>query len=138
MNEQLIVSFLLLIESMLGYPPPQDMPPITRMPASELAERVCGAPCPVEAAFIAGEGILLDDALDIDGDAYAQSVLVHELVHVVQHANGTHAEMTPCRRHTVREYEAYAVQEEYLLRRTGNGLRGLHKGNRVWPRCFDD
>lgn len=138
MNEQLILTFLLLIESVLGYPPPDGIPPITRLPAAELADRVCGAPCPVQAAFIAGEGILIDEALDLDHDAHAQSVLVHELVHAVQHANGTHPDMKPCQRHTVREYEAYAVQEEFLLRRTGNGLRGLHKGNRVWPRCFDD
>jgi hypothetical protein len=138
MNEQLVLSFLLLIESVLGYPPPDAIPPITKLPAIELVMRVCGAPCPVQAAFIPGEGILIDETLDLDHDAHAQSVLVHELVHVVQHANGTHSEMTPCRRHTYREYEAYAVQEEYLRRRAGSGPRAMPRGNRMWPRCFDD
>ncbi len=138
MNEQLILAFLLLIEAILGYPPPDSIPPITRLPAAELAERICGAPCPVKAAFIVGEGILIDETLDLDNDAYARSIFVHELVHAVQHANGTHVEMKPCRRHAAREYEAYAVQDAYLRRRTGSGVLGIQKGNRMWPRCFDD
>jgi len=137
-SEQLIVTFLLLIESVLGYPPPDGIPSVTRLPAAVLAERICGAPCPVRAAFIADEGILIDDALDLDNDAYARSIFVHELVHAVQHANGTHAAMRPCQRHAAREYEAYAVQDAYLRRRTGNGVLGIQKGNRMWPRCFDD
>lgn len=137
-GEAVLLTLSMLIESIAGYPVPDTWPEIHRMPAPEIAERVCGAPCPIAAAYITGEGILIDEKLDLVMDAFGQSVLLHELVHAAQDENGAYREMLVCRRHTEREYEAYRVQDEYLRRVTGRGLPGLHRGNRVWPTCFDE
>lgn len=137
-SEALLLSLVMVIETITGTPRPDTLPAIQRLPAVEIALTVCGAPCPVKAAYIRERGILIDDALDLDHDSFAQSILVHELVHAAQDREGLFAELPVCRRHIEREYHAYWVQNEYLRRIGASRLIGLYKGNRLWPRCFDD
>lgn len=54
--------------------------------------------------------ITLANSVDLD-TIYGQSVLLHEMVHAVQHRDG---EIPPCSAHF--EHEAYAVQAAYLSR----------------------
>lgn len=137
-SEALLVTMFMLIESIAGFAPPAETPQIHRLPVAEIAERVCGRPCPVQAAYLRDQGILIDERLDLNRDSYAQSILVHELVHAAQHRDGTYSVMPPCRRHAEREYQAYWVQDEYLRRVGASNLVVMHKGNRIWPRCFDE
>ena len=130
-GEAVLLTLFMLIKSIAGYPVPEEWPDIHRMPVAEIAERVCGAPCPIRAAYIAGEGVLIDEELDLVMDAFGQSVLLHELVHVAQDESGAFSQMPACRRYSEREYEAYWVQDEYLRRVTGSGLPGLFHGNRT-------
>ena len=72
-------------------------------------------PCRARAFFAPGEGIFLDASLDLKGDFYERSILVHELVHFLQHASGRFdAEKGPCARHSAEETEAYDIQNKYL------------------------
>ena len=137
-SEALLVTLFMFIESIAGYPPPVERPEIHRLPVEAIAERVCGRPCRVRAAYISGEGILIDDSLDIEQHAFAQSVLLHELVHAAQDRDGAFSDLPDCRRHTQREYEAYWVQGEYLQRTVGSSFDGLDNGDRLRPRCFDE
>ena len=58
---------------------------------------------------------MLSDELNIEHDLYDRSILLHELVHHVQHVNAKFGELhTSCERRAVAEQEAYALQNRYL------------------------
>ena len=44
--------------------------------------------CPVLAMYLHGNTIFLDDRLDVHGNDYHTSILLHELVHYVQQQSG--------------------------------------------------
>lgn len=127
----------LVIRLIAGYSLPDHHPQVTQLPQQEIAARVCDWACPVRAVYISGTGVLIDAALDLERDPFAQSVLVHELVHFLQDTNGTFSQFPPCKRISEREREAYWIQDEYLLRLSGNGLTGMHYSNRFMRPCID-
>ena len=113
--QALVSSLLLNISSISGYSIPAKPPDVFRIGAAQVQERVCSKPCRARAFFAPGEGIFLDASLDLKGDFYERSILVHELVHFLQYASGRFdAEKGPCARHSAEETEAYDIQNKYL------------------------
>jgi len=108
---------LLVTAALLGgYPQGAPLPPVKAVPQGALATRFCGGPCGIQGAYVPGEGVLLADRLDIDGNPLDRSVLLHELVHYLQDTNGRFAADGPCDRWREREIEAYTLQDSYLSR----------------------
>ncbi len=136
--EQILTTLFLVIESIAGYPVPDAHPSVEAMPQTEIADIVCGRPCNVRAVYLKDRGVLIDETIEFQRDAFGQSVLAHELVHYLQDKNGAFSDMTPCKRQSALEHEAYWVQDEYMRQATGNGLIAMHYSNRLWPRCFDE
>ena len=113
--QALVSSLLLNISSISSYPIPAKPPDVFLIGAAQVQERVRSKPCRARAFFAPGEGIFLDASLDLKGDFYERSILVHELVHFLQHASGRFdAEKGPCARHSAEETEAYDIQNKYL------------------------
>lgn len=136
--DALMLTLFTVIASFGGYEQPDHYPTVSQLPATEIAARVCDRGCRVRALYITSEGILIDETLDLQRDPFGQSVLVHELVHFLQDANGTYSALAPCRRQSEREREAYWIQDQYLQRIGHGGMKGVHYSNRFWPRCFDE
>jgi len=108
---------LLTTAALLGhYAVPNPPPAVTRLSQQELAARACGGTCHARGAYIPGQGVLLLDTLDIDGDPQDRSVLLHELVHYLQDRYGRFAREPACGRYADRELEAYSIQDAYLSR----------------------
>lgn len=101
-----------------GYPMPQQKAEIVRVPHAYLVERACGGrECKVMGWFPPGQTIYLDERLNPKDSLFAASVLVHEMVHHLQHEAGR---LDPakwsCENSIQLEREAYAIQREFLLR----------------------
>ncbi|MDP6515364.1 MAG: hypothetical protein QF926_01905 [Alphaproteobacteria bacterium] len=133
----LLAKLFLLIRIISDYPEPAEAPTIHRLPQAELAAHACARPCILRAYYSRGGAIYIDETLDLAGDKYARSVLVHELVHYLQDLNGTHADQEACIRGPLLEREAYWVQDQYLRKVRGPMLSGLHYTNRFWRPCED-
>ena len=69
-----------------------------------------------------------DETLRIEDNAYERSILLHELVHYVQHATGKFSAVSGfCNRKSAEEMEAYKIQNMYLSRQR-TGRRALYTG----------
>lgn len=112
---QIVAELLVTLKVLGGYPPAEVPPEVILLPRGQLEERVCGAPCGVQAAYIVNVGVLLADDLPL-AEPRTRAILLHELVHHAQDAHGRFAEADPCVRWRLRESEAYAVQNRYLRR----------------------
>jgi hypothetical protein len=123
---RLAAELFVTIRLLSGYPVPDAIPPIHSVPQAELAARVCGQPCAVQGYYLAGEGVFIDQALDVEGDARARSILLHELVHHLQGMSGRFDALPACTGWYARESEAYRIQNEYLQR--SGSTRMFHPG----------
>ena len=113
--QALITTLLLNINALSGYPIPAQLPQVNLVPAAEIQRRVCDKPCRVRAFYAQGEGVFIDSSLDLKGSMYDQSILVHELVHAMQHTNGRFDhEGSGCARYEAEEVEAYDIQNKFL------------------------
>lgn len=122
--QDLMAELMVFVVSSTGYGVLPDLPEVAPVARPQLEQRVCGKPCPVMALFDSEEGILVDDSLDLLDDPAAQSVLLHELVHVLQwHAAGGPARQ--CEEWAAREREAYRVQFAWLASRNFDGHRSV-------------
>jgi hypothetical protein len=92
------------------------IPAVHLVPSAELAQLACRGNCTVQGAYLPERGILLADSLDPLADPGARGVLLHELVHHVQHRQARYAEAPPCERYMLREREAYAIENRYRAR----------------------
>jgi hypothetical protein len=116
-------NLLAVIQGLAGYPIPEQLPDIHVVPQSVIAELVCKAPCRVQAFYHPDSGVLVDEKLKLDTDVYAQSILLHELVHHDQQISGRFETLpTECHRRSAAETEAYEVQNRFLAQR-GVSLR---------------
>jgi hypothetical protein len=99
-----------------GYPVPEALPEIHRVPQSELQQRVCaGKRCAVQAFYHPEWGVFVADSLDLQNDPFDRSILLHELVHHLQKTTGKfNAVPGNCNRRTAQELEAYEIQNRYL------------------------
>lgn len=113
--QPLIARLLLNISALSRYPIPDRLPDVHVVPASEIQQRVCDKPCRARAFFVPGEGVFIDASLNLTGNMYDQSILVHELVHALQHVNGRFSyEENGCARYAAEEVEAYDIQNKFL------------------------
>lgn len=115
---EVVASLFLAVSQLTDYPAPRELPPIHVLSEREMAQRLCAGPCGVRAFYLDGQGVYLRDDLDIVDDLKARSILLHELVHHIQHETGRFAAMNACERWLAREDEAYRIQNAYL-----SGLR---------------
>jgi hypothetical protein len=109
-----------------GYPAPQRLPEIVKQPHSFFVQQACnGHECKVMGWYAGGNKLYIDATLDPENDLLASSVVVHEMVHYLQAVargddalkSGAAFGAAPTCQQLVRwEYEAYAVQREYILR----------------------
>ena len=113
---QLLLELFTAIKLLSGYPMPADLPQIHRVSRSQLEARVCRTSCRVKAFYIKGEGVYIDEELDVEQDLPARSILLHELVHHLQGVTGKFDSLPDCRSWYVKEFEAYDIQNRYLRR----------------------
>ena len=114
----LAIELLASVQTLSGYPAyptPGPLPEIHQAPLAEIRERFCQGHCAVQAFYKPEEGIYIDEAFDLEHDAFARSVLLHELVHHLQRVQGTFQGMpSACDRWYAAERQAYAIQNRYL------------------------
>lgn len=112
----LVVELFTTIQILAGYPAPQSGPEIHVVPHAVIEEKICLSPCKrIKAFYHPDWGVYLDESLDLTGNSFDRSILMHELVHYVQHTKGAY-EVLPsdCERRNAEEQEAYQVQNRYL------------------------
>ncbi len=99
-----------------GYPVPETLPSIAYRPRAFFNKQVCsGSACKAVGWYNDQNIIYLDDKYRYeDQDDFANSLLVHELVHFLQHHSGRFDSLS-CDDSLAREREAYAVQNDFLV-----------------------
>jgi hypothetical protein len=111
---QLLLELFTAIKMVSGYPVPETLPEVHRVPRAQLEARICRSICRVKAFYLKGEGVYIDQELDIERDLPARSILLHELVHHVQGVTGKFDSLPDCYGWYAREREAYQIQNQYL------------------------
>jgi hypothetical protein len=113
-SAKLVAALLTAISGYTGYAIPGDPPHVTTLSHDALAQQVCGRPCQVFGFTWPSGEIVIDEALAIDGDPVATSILVHELTHFLQLKSVARAQPVDCRIWNEREREAFNVQRRWL------------------------
>jgi len=111
---QLIDSLVDAITRLSSFRKPATMPHITRVSRAEIERSICSGPCMVKAWYVPDEGVFFDESLTPETNLIHRSILLHELVHFVQEANGEAEGLDPCHRWVQREQQAYELQARYL------------------------
>ena len=100
-----------------GLPAPEKMPEIALVSHGELVDAACsGRECKVMGWFPPGDTIYLDQRLNPQDNLLASSIVVHEMVHYLQHQTAAKELPFDCVSTIALERQAYGVQREYLLR----------------------
>jgi hypothetical protein len=102
-----------------GYMRPTGRPHVYPITHYEIRRDIClNFNCSAVAFFNpATDAIYVDDRLQLTNDAVAQSFLVHEMVHYLQHITGKigdSAVLETCEQRMALEMEAYRVQNRFL------------------------
>lgn len=99
-----------------GYSAPEHAPDVQFEPHSFFVERVCGGKECTAVGWYNDQGIIyIDEQYRNDDSEFATSLIVHELVHYLQHQSGKY-DSKSCVDSVTREREAYHVQNEYILK----------------------
>ncbi|HEV8260088.1 MAG TPA: DUF6647 family protein [Burkholderiales bacterium] len=133
----LMVELFTAIRLVSGYPSPDVLPQIQRVSVVEMQRRICGGrSCGVKAFYHPEWGVYVDEALDIQNNAFDRSIVLHELVHHLQKTTGKFdAVPNFCNRRNAQELEAYEIQNRYLADQ-GVSRRALVMG---WSgKCKDE
>ncbi len=124
-----------------GYPAPAEAPEVVTAPHAFFVQNACNQhECKVLGWYAGGRRLYIDEALDPENNLFASSIVVHEMVHYLQAlarggaslAGGAAFDNTPsCRQFVHWEFEAYAVQREYIMRYgaylpVGGAMRDAH------------
>ena len=126
--QSMIVELFTAIQLISGYPMPDTLPEIHRVPGPVMQQKICSRPCPVKAFYHPQWGVYFDETLDIEANAFDRSILLHELVHHLQRRTGKFEPVAgTCRRKNAEELEAYEIQNRYLSRE-GESKRALAIG----------
>lgn len=113
----LVAELFAAIKLLSGYPIPEQLPEIHVVSPAEIQRMLCKGDCGIKAFYLPGKGIYLSNAVGPLDDAFGRSVLLHELVHHVQHVTGRFDGVADtCDRWFSKEREAYQVQNAYLQR----------------------
>ena len=112
----LMLELFMAIRLVSGYPSPDVVPQIQRLSVVEMQQKICGGrACSVKAFYHPEWGVYVDEALDIQNDAFDRSILLHELVHHLQKTTGKFdAVPNFCMRRNAQELDAYEIQNRYL------------------------
>ena len=112
----LVVELFTTIQLLAGYPAPQSGPEIHIGPHAVIEEIICRSQCRrIKAFYHPVWGVYVDESLDLAGDAFDRSILLHELMHHVQHSAGAYETLpSDCERRNAEEQEAYKIQNKYL------------------------
>ncbi len=111
MNEK-IAMLLTLASQFLSQPVPHEMPTVDYVPQKVLQQKLCPQKnCKIEAVHESGTILLSNTTLEKD-EVIHDSILLHELVHYVQHKSGKI--LNTCAGQREMEDQAYALQEWYL------------------------
>jgi hypothetical protein len=113
-SAKLVAALLTAISGYTGYAIPGDPPHVTTLSHNALAQQVCGRPCQVFGFTWPNGKIMIDEALAIDSDPVATSILVHELTHFLQLKSVARPQPVDCRIWNEREREAFNVQRRWL------------------------
>lgn len=98
-----------------GYAQPAEPPSISFEPHSFFVERVCGGrECKAVGWYNDEDVIYIDAKYRNDDSRFVASLIVHELVHHLQHLSGRF-DSHSCEDSLMREREAYHIQNEYIL-----------------------
>lgn len=116
---RLVAELLVAAAALSGYPAPPEQPEVVQVSHAKLEQIACGRPCRVFGWSPPGAVIYLDDKLDLEGDLFAQSILIHELTHYLQQESGRFGRDRDCTEWIAREREAYLVQYRWLARTKG-------------------
>lgn len=101
-----------------GYPMPDQPAEVVPVSHAYLVDHACnGRECKVLGWFPPGRTIYVDDRLNPTDSLLAASIVVHEMVHHLQHEAGRiDPAKWSCENAIALEREAYSVQREFLLR----------------------
>jgi hypothetical protein len=110
----LVAGLLAWISAHTSYAVPGQTPAVAIVPHAYIEALACNGPCEALGVYPDGNIVYIDDALRIDTNVCARSVLLHELVHYLQDRKGRFFNLDPVTRAHAREHEAYAVQKAYL------------------------
>ena len=137
---QLVADLIVAASALSGYLAPADSPNVVLVPHEVLEEKACGQPCRVYGWSPPGATIYLDSRLDLAGNLFARSILVHELTHYLQQESGKYSTHRSCREWVEREREAYLVQFRWLAREQGGPVTvPPEMGGMPWQvRCEDE
>ena len=98
-----------------GYPQPTVQPTVQYKAHEFFKREACdGYPCDVLGWYRDDGVIYMDDRFKDRDDSFAASLMVHELVHFLQHQSGKFSRRS-CADNMDREKEAYRVQNDYLV-----------------------
>jgi len=100
--------------SITGLAMPKALPPVVLADKETVARYACAGKCRAAGAYHPRYGVAIDRSLDPLNDDLARSILLHELVHYLQHENQLYADKTDCARWFKREEHAYSAQQQYL------------------------
>lgn len=114
-----IAEFMEWAAKLGGYMRPMGRPHVYTITPDEIRRGVChNFNCSAVAFFNpATDTIHVDERLRLKDDVVAQSFLVHEIVHYLQHLNGRmgdDAALQSCEQRMALEMEAYRVQNSFL------------------------
>lgn len=111
-----------------GYPAPDAMPAVQYKPHSFFVENACGGrECKVAGWYDDKNVVYIENKYRGTDSEFANSLLVHELVHYLQHHSGEY-DSTSCRDSLAREREAYRVQNQFIVEALGS-FRFVRPGN---------
>lgn len=115
----LLTEIFLTIKLLSGYPVPDQYPEVHFVPLKALQDVACpGRNCKVRALYRPDTGVMINETLDVEHEIYPRSVLMHELVHYLQHLHKKFEDETRlCQRWQSKEIEAYEIQHKYLKSR---------------------
>ncbi|HWQ37931.1 MAG TPA: DUF6647 family protein [Burkholderiales bacterium] len=130
-----VVELFAAIQFLSGYPAPDRLPEVHAVQQSWIQSEVCVKSCRVPAFYDPARGVFIDEKLDLKGDTFDRSILLHELVHHVQARSGRFEYLpSECERRNAEEREAYSIQNKYLAH-VGNPRRVMYGGPGI--RCSD-
>ena len=118
-NEMELVASLQLLLSwavhLSQYSAPEQPPAVHFEPHSFFVEHVCGGKECRAVGWYNDQGIIyIDEKYQHEDSRFAASLLVHEMVHYLQHLSGNY-DSHSCEDSVAREREAYYIQNEYIL-----------------------
>ncbi len=106
------------------YPEPEQLPRLEYRRHDFFVQEVCAQrECQVIGWYNDRGIVYVDERLRYKPSAFAKSLIVHELVHYLQHQSGRFDTLS-CDDSLVREREAYSVQNDYLLQ-AGNAVNPM-------------